>query len=64
MDKERTLDLLKTDLKHIQDNAIIFSFEERTFEGEHSFLNGAFLALFYNCWTFKSVLTLFYVWYS
>lgn len=31
--------LLKTDLKHIQDNAIIFSFEKRTFKGEHSFLS-------------------------
>lgn len=61
MDKERLLELLKTDLKHLQDNAIIFSFEERTFEGQLSFLNKVFLALFCNLWTFifKSILVLF-----
>lgn len=45
MDKEKLLELLKTNLKHMQGNAIIFSFEERTFKDQISFLNGGLLAL-------------------
>lgn len=52
MDKDRTLEFLKWNLKHIEDNAIIFSFEVRIFKGELCFLHGGVVTLPFNYWTF------------
>lgn len=51
-DKDRILEFLKWNLNHIEDNVIIFSFEERTFRDELCFLHGGVLTLPFNHWTF------------